>query len=56
MEKIAKEVYPEVSLLKQVKGVGTQIALTYARERCAPWPRELRSGQLKRRVQPGDCD
>ena len=30
MEKIAKEVYPEVSLLKQVKGVGTQIALTYA--------------------------
>ena len=24
MEKIAKEVYPEVSLLKQVKGVGTQ--------------------------------
>jgi transposase len=29
MEKIAKEVYPEVSLLKQVKGVETQIALTY---------------------------
>src|SRR5229473_6320620 len=29
MEKIAKEVYPEVSLLKQVKGEGTQIALTY---------------------------
>ncbi|HWO29138.1 MAG TPA: transposase, partial [Candidatus Acidoferrum sp.] len=29
MEKIATEVYPEVSLLKQVKGVGTQIALTY---------------------------
>src|ERR1700722_19702875 len=29
MEKIAKEVYPEVDLLKQVKGVGTQIALTY---------------------------
>src|SRR5258706_2914170 len=28
MEKIAKEVHPEVSLLKQVKGVGTQIALT----------------------------
>src|ERR1700723_1085854 len=28
MEKIATEVYPEVSLLKQVKGVGTQIALT----------------------------
>jgi transposase len=29
MDKIAKEVYPEVSLLKQVKGMGTQIALTY---------------------------
>src|SRR6202166_2879708 len=29
MEKIAKQVYPEVALLKQVKGVGTQIALTY---------------------------
>jgi transposase len=29
MEKIAKESYPQVSLLKQVKGVGTQIALTY---------------------------
>jgi len=30
MEKIAKEVYPETSLLQQqVKGVGTQIALTY---------------------------
>ena len=29
MEKIAKEVYPEVSLLQQVKGVGTQIVLTY---------------------------
>ena len=29
MEKLAKEVYPEVSLLEQVKGVGTQIALTY---------------------------
>ena len=29
MEKIAKEVYPQVALLKQVKGVGTQIALTY---------------------------
>src|ERR1700740_2727270 len=29
MEKIAKEVYPEVSLLKQVKGGGTQMALTY---------------------------
>jgi transposase len=29
MEKIARESYPHVELLKQVKGVGTQIALTY---------------------------
>src|SRR5260370_12573846 len=29
MEQIAKESYPHVELLKQVKGVGTQIALTY---------------------------
>jgi len=29
IEQIAKEVYPEVALLQQVKGVGTLIALTY---------------------------
>jgi transposase len=29
MEKIARESYPQTELLKQVKGVGTQIALTY---------------------------
>jgi transposase len=29
MERIAGESYPQVELLKQVKGVGTQIALTY---------------------------
>jgi transposase len=29
VEKIAKRVYPEVALLKQVKDVGTQIALSY---------------------------
>src|SRR5271169_5379643 len=29
MERIARESYPQVELLKQVKGVGTQIALTY---------------------------
>jgi transposase len=29
MEKIAQESYPQVVLLKQVKGVGTQIELTY---------------------------
>jgi transposase len=29
VEQIAKEVYPQVALLKQVKGVGTLIALTY---------------------------
>src|SRR5208283_3960784 len=37
MEKIAKEVYPEVFLLKQVKGVGTQIALTYVLTIEAPY-------------------
>jgi len=58
MEKIAAEVYPEVSLLKQVKGVGTQIALDlcsddrgpyrFAKSRqvgcfwIATWPQELR--------------
>jgi transposase len=29
IEKVAKEAYPEVALLRQVKGVGTLIALTY---------------------------
>ena len=29
IEKIAKESYPQVARLKQVKGVGTLIALTY---------------------------
>ena len=29
IEKVAKEVYPEVALLQQVQGVGTLIALTY---------------------------
>src|SRR5260370_12886247 len=29
MEKIAKESYPQGGLIKQVKGVGKQIALTY---------------------------
>ena len=29
IERMAKEVYPQVALLKQVKGVGTLIALTY---------------------------
>ncbi|PYU25843.1 MAG: hypothetical protein DMG32_11265 [Acidobacteria bacterium] len=29
IEQIAKEVYPQVALLKQVKGVGTLIALAY---------------------------
>jgi transposase len=29
IEQMAKEVYPQVALLKQVKGVGTLIALTY---------------------------
>jgi transposase len=29
IEQIAKEIYPQVALLKQVKGVGTLIALIY---------------------------
>jgi len=29
IENLAEESYPEVALLKQVKGVGTLIALTY---------------------------
>jgi transposase len=29
IEQLAKEVYPQVALLKQVKGVGTLIAVTY---------------------------
>jgi hypothetical protein len=42
MEKIAKESYPHVELLKQVKGVGTQIALTYVLtlDRSASLPEE----------------
>ena len=48
MEKIATEVYPEVSLLKQVKGVGTQIALTYILTIEDPY-RERRGGGFRRR-------
>jgi len=46
MEKIAKESYPHVELLKQVKGVGTQIALTYVPDprRPASVPEESRGG------------
>src|SRR6202045_4773332 len=44
-EKIAKEVCPEVSLLKQVKGVGTQIALTYVLRIEDP-PRFLKSREV----------
>ena len=29
MERIARESYPQVALLQQVKGLGTRIALTY---------------------------
>jgi hypothetical protein len=51
IEKLATESYPEVALLKQVKGVGTLIALTYVltledprrfrkiRDAGLPWPR-----------------
>ena len=38
IEQMAKEVYPEVARLKQVKGVGPLIALTYV----APRAQELR--------------
>src|SRR5260221_437874 len=45
IEQIATEMHPEVALLKQVKGVGTLIALTYVltvadplrRNRCGTW-------------------
>jgi transposase len=38
IEQIAKESDPEVSLLQQVKGVGTQIALTYVPDHRRPTP------------------
>src|SRR5256885_117369 len=41
MEKIAKESYPHVELLKQVKGVGTQIALTLRDPQRFPKSREV---------------
>jgi transposase len=50
MEKIATEVYPEVSLLKQVKGVGTQIALTYVLTIEDPYRFAAQPPS------PGDCD
>ena len=48
IEQIAKEVHPEVALLKQVKGVGTLIALTYVLTvgRSAPVSPEPRRGLL----------
>ena len=53
MEKIARESYPQVELLKQVKGVGTQIALTYIPDpgRSASVPQESRR-RLFSRVAP----
>ncbi len=51
MEKIAKEVYPQVSLLKQVKGVGTQIALTYPDDRGPPPVSEESRGRLFSRIE-----
>ena len=48
IEQIAKEDYPEVALLKQVKGVGTLIALTYVLTVEDPhrFPEEPRRGLL----------
>jgi hypothetical protein len=46
-EKIAQEVYPEVSLLQQVKGVETQIALPYLRTVEDPY-RFVKSGEVHR--------
>ena len=46
MEKIAKESDPHVALLKQVKGVGTQIALTYVLTIEDPYRFEKSSRQL----------
>ncbi len=53
MEKIANKSYPQVELLKQVKGVGTQIALTYVLDDRRPpsFPEESR-GRLFSGVVP----
>lgn len=63
IEKLAEESYPDVTLLKQVKGVGTLIALTYIltleveskTERKGPssrWPASWQSVDGQRRVTP----
>ena len=48
IEKTAKEIYPETELLKQVKGIGDLIALTYVLDDRGPVPisEEPRSGML----------
>jgi transposase len=62
IEQIAKEVYPQVALLKQVKGVGTLLALTYVLTLDDPHQSGKRSGvelDQKSQAQPpssGDGD
>jgi transposase len=48
IEALAAQSYPQVALLKQIKGVGTLIALTFLRTlgRPAPLPQEPRRGLL----------
>ena len=56
MEKIAKEVYPEVFLLQQVKGVGTQMTtLTYVPDDRGPVSvrEESRGGLFSSGLKPG---
>jgi hypothetical protein len=55
IEQLAQGSYPEVALLKQVKGVGTLIALTYlltlgTRPHHTPLPGRCRPGRVSRRA------
>src|SRR6202522_4141634 len=55
LAKLAQEVYPEVSWLKQVKGVGTQMALTYVLTIEDPYRFEKsREGGCFLGLKPGD--
>jgi len=58
MEKIARESYPQVALLKQVKGVGTQIALTYVLTLDDPHSGSPRVASVRMfsRIKPGRRD
>ena len=54
MEKIAKESYPHVEVLKQVKGVGTQIGLTYVLAGHAGRPASVPE-ESRGRLDPDHC-